>query len=159
MRLLDAIRKTVSWRPYSEISKIRKFSATLNPKQPCLNLNCRGHILLVNSPHSRKVNGLVPCIQNGYHLAYAPEIAFEDCLKAVTTTAGLFHDDSELIVDEETHEKVARTNQVVPEHLQSTAHLVQQMLQHKSNNERKCRWSCVFAGEPSAEIARVDLHM
>ena len=89
----------------------------------CLNLNCGGHILLVNSPDSRKINGLVPSIQNGNHLAYAPEIAFEDRLEVVTTTAGLFYDDSELIVDEETHEKEARTNQVVLKYLQSTAHL------------------------------------
>ena len=127
------LRKTVSWKAHSQNKILIVFNSLLFQKKtvcntrsgttsnPCLNLNCGGHILLVNSPDSRKINGLVPCIQNGYHLAYAPEIAFEDRLEVVTTTAGFFNNDSELIVDEETHEKVARTNH--PKYLQSTAHL------------------------------------
>ena len=45
----------------------------------------------------------LPPIQNSHHLANPLEIPFEDFFQVVAPGSGSFHDDAELVVDEEAH--------------------------------------------------------
>ena len=88
-----------------------------------LNLSRGNHKLLIDSPHTSQIYGLIPSVQHRNHFANPREICFEHLFQIVSATVALFHKDSVLVVSKETHEKVTRTIQVFLKRLQSAPDL------------------------------------
>ena len=88
-----------------------------------LNLNRGSHKLLIDSPHTSQICGLIPSVQNRNHSSNPLQICFEHLFQIVAATAALFNQDSVLVVGKKTHEEVTGANQVFLKCSQSAPHM------------------------------------
>jgi len=67
------------------------------------NTNLHSGVLLKDSPNARKIEWIIPSIQESHHFANSAQVAFKDILQIVRSCRVVFKENSILVVDKEAH--------------------------------------------------------